>query len=80
MHAGPAAAESCVHFPSCRMWDVNDGSVVNTLAHHSDSVLCLRFKSDIMVTGSRVLCEFVPTYTYMYSSNQRWDMNGLLPP
>ena len=61
------AAVSHVHFPSCRVWDVNDGSIVNTLAHHSGGVYCLKFNSDTLVTGSEVLCIFVPTY--MYSSN-----------
>ena len=45
-----------MHFPSCRVWDVNDGSLVNRLDHHSGWVLCLRFNSDTMVTGSSVMC------------------------
>jgi len=61
------AAVSHVHFPSCRVWDVNDGSIVNTLAHHSDAVYCLKFNSDTLVTGSEVLCIFVPTYMYSNS-------------
>jgi len=51
-----------MHFLSCRVWDVSDGSLVNRLDHHSDSVMSLRFNSDTLVTGSWVLCMFVPTY------------------
>ena len=71
-------AVSHMHFPSCRVWDVSDGSLVNRLVHHGDEVLSLRFNSDTLVTGSQVLCIFVPTY--MYSSNQRLDVNSLLHP
>ena len=67
-------AVSCMHFPSCRVWDVSDGSLVNTLYHHHGAVCSLRFNSDTLVTGSEVLCIFVPTY--MYSSNQRLDFNS----
>ena len=55
-----------MHFPSCRVWDVNDGSLVNRLDHHSDLVLCLRFNSDTMVTASWVLCILVSIYMTLY--------------
>ena len=58
-----------MHFPSCRVWDVNDGSLVNRLDHHSDMVLCVRFNSDTMVTGSEVLCIVYLLYMTLYSSN-----------
>ena len=48
-----------MHFPSCRVWDVNDGSLVNTLDHHHAPVHSFRFNSDTMVTGSEVLCILV---------------------
>ena len=54
------AAVFHMHFPSCRVWDVNDGSLVNRLDHHGDPVLSLKFNSDTLVTGSSVLCIFVP--------------------
>ena len=72
------AAVSHMHFPSCRVWDVSNGSLVNRLVHHSDEVFSLRFNSDTLVTGSQVLFIFVPTH--MYSSNQRLDFNSLLHP
>ena len=53
---------SYMHFPSCRVWDVSDGSLVNRLDHHHGTVFSLRFNSDILVTGSAVMCIFVPTY------------------
>jgi len=59
------AAVSHVYFASCRVWDVNDGSIVNTLPHHGDAVRCLKFNSDTLVTGSAVLCVFVPIYIHV---------------
>ena len=70
------AAVSHMHFPSCRVWNITDGSLLNTL-DHCHAVLSLRFNSNTLVTGSAVLCIFVPTY--MYPSNQRLDFNSLLP-
>jgi len=61
-------AASRMHFPSCRVWDVSNGSLVNRLVHQGSAVLSLRFNSDTLVTGSVVMCIFVPTY--MYTSNQ----------
>ena len=56
------AAVSHMHFPSCRVWDVSDGSLVNKLVHHDRTVYSLRFNSDTLVTGSLVLSIFVPAY------------------
>jgi len=47
-------AVSLMHFPSRRVWDVNDGSLLNTLDHHTAGVEGLRFNSDTLVTGSLV--------------------------
>ena len=75
-----------MHFPSCRVLDLNDGSLVNRLDHHSGPVLCVRFNSDTMVTGSGVLCILVYIHDIVLlkyavtQSYQRQDMNGLLPP
>ena len=59
------AAVSHMHFPSCRVWDVNDGSLVNRLDHHGDAVFSLRFNSDTLVTGSEVLCIYICTYIHV---------------
>lgn len=39
-------------FPS-RVWDVNTGEVLNTLIHHNEAVLHLRFSNGLMVTCSK---------------------------
>uniref|UniRef100_A0A2K5NAQ2 F-box domain-containing protein n=1 Tax=Cercocebus atys TaxID=9531 RepID=A0A2K5NAQ2_CERAT len=36
-----------------RVWDVNRGEVLNTLIHHNEAVLLLRFSSGLMVTCSK---------------------------
>uniref|UniRef100_A0A2K6NJH8 Anaphase-promoting complex subunit 4-like WD40 domain-containing protein n=1 Tax=Rhinopithecus roxellana TaxID=61622 RepID=A0A2K6NJH8_RHIRO len=36
-----------------RVWDVNMGEVLNTLIHHNEAVLHLRFSSGLMVTCSK---------------------------
>lgn len=38
---------------SCRVWDVNTGEVLNTLIHHNEAVLHLRFSNGLMVTCSK---------------------------
>ena len=58
-----------MHFPSCRVWDVNDGSLVNRLDYHSGTVFCVRFNSDTLVTGSLVLCIVYLLYMTLYSSS-----------
>lgn len=35
------------------MWDVNSGEVLNTLIHHNEAVLHLRFCNGLMVTCSK---------------------------
>lgn len=37
----------------CRVWDVNTGEVLNTLIHHNEAVLHLRFSNGLMVTCSK---------------------------
>lgn len=41
-----------------RVWDVNTGDMVNTLIHHCEAVLHLRFNNGMMVTCSKV-CLFI---------------------
>lgn len=36
-----------------RVWDVNTGEVLNTLIHHNEAVLHLRFCNGLMVTCSK---------------------------
>ena len=38
----------------CRVWDVHTGEMLNTLLHHCEAVLHLRFNSHTMVTCSKV--------------------------
>lgn len=38
---------------SRRVWDVNTGEVLNTLIHHNEAVLHLRFSNGLMVTCSK---------------------------
>lgn len=42
-----------VFFSSSRVWDVNTGEVLNTLIHHNEAVLHLRFSNGLMVTCSK---------------------------
>ena len=37
------------------MWSIQNGEMVNTLIHHCEAVLHLRFSDGIMVTCSKVL-------------------------
>ena len=37
-----------------RVWSVKTGEMVNTLIHHCEAVLHLRFSNDMMVTCSKV--------------------------
>lgn len=41
----------CIDF---RIWDVSTGEMVNTLIHHCEAVLHLRFQNGVMVTCSKV--------------------------
>lgn len=38
---------------NCRVWDVNAGEMLNTLIHHCEAVLHLRFNNGMMVTCSK---------------------------
>lgn len=38
-----------------RVWDVTTGEMVNTLIHHCEAVLHLRFSNGMMVTCSKVM-------------------------
>lgn len=40
-------------FLTRRVWDVNSGEVLNTLIHHNEAVLHLRFCNGLMVTCSK---------------------------
>ena len=42
----------CIVFD--RVWSIHDGSLQNTLIHHCEAVLHLRFQDGIMVTCSKV--------------------------
>lgn len=39
--------------PICRVWEVTTGEVLNTLIHHNEAVLHLRFANGLMVTCSK---------------------------
>ena len=41
-------------FPALRVWDVHTGNMLNTLVHHCEAVLHLRFFNKTMVTCSKV--------------------------
>ena len=38
----------------CRVWNVHTGEMLNTLIHHCEAVLHLRFQEGMMVTCSKV--------------------------
>ena len=61
-----------MHFPSCRVWDVNDGSLVNRLDHHSGPVQSLKFNSDTMVTCSWVLCIVYLSHVKLSKTGYEW--------
>lgn len=42
-----------------RVWDIRRGIMVNTLPHHREAVLHLRFSNGIMVTCSKVRLSFL---------------------
>ena len=45
----------CTHtHTTCRVWDVSNGQMLNTLVHHCEAVLHLRFNNNTMVTCSKV--------------------------
>lgn len=46
----PTGLKYCVNF---RVWDVNTGEMLNTLIHHCEAVLHLRFNNGMMVTCSK---------------------------
>lgn len=43
-----------VMYYCCRVWDVGNGQMLNTLVHHCEAVLHLRFSDATMVTCSKV--------------------------
>jgi len=45
---------------ACRVWSLKNGELVNTLQHHSEAVLHLRFADGIMVTCSKVAAALLP--------------------
>ncbi|NXS01311.1 FBW1A protein, partial [Oxylabes madagascariensis] len=45
--------QSLVSNPSLLVWDVNAGEMLNTLIHHCEAVLHLRFNNGMMVTCSK---------------------------
>lgn len=49
-----------------RVWNVNTGDMVNTLIHHCEAVLHLRFNNGMMVTCSKVRKYFVSNI-YFYN-------------
>ena len=42
-----------ITLPFCRVWEVKTGEVLNTLIHHNEAVLHLRFANGLMVTCSK---------------------------
>lgn len=42
-----------LHLFLCRVWEVTTGEVLNTLIHHNEAVLHLRFANGLMVTCSK---------------------------
>lgn len=45
-----------------RVWDVKTGEMVNTLIHHCEAVLHLRFNNGMMVTCSKVSFFFISIF------------------
>ena len=45
---------SRTHTHTHRVWDVSNGQMLNTLVHHCEAVLHLRFNNNTMVTCSKV--------------------------
>ena len=43
----------------CRVWNVHTGEMLNTLIHHCEAVLHLRFQEGMMVTCSKVFTKKV---------------------
>lgn len=48
-----SVGKHCAVLFSSRVWDVNTGEVLNTLIHHNEAVLHLRFSNGLMVTCSK---------------------------
>ena len=51
----------------CRVWDVKSGEMMNTLIHHCEAVLHLRFCDGIMVTCSKVSLKKQTFWMYFYT-------------
>ena len=56
-------------FADFRVWDARTGEMLNTLIHHCEAVLHLRFCDGIMVTCSKVSdsCQIVSYSCVQYS-------------
>lgn len=52
-----------------RVWDVESGDMVNTLIHHCEAVLHLRFNNGMMVTCSKVGLPNEIAFYYYYIEN-----------
>lgn len=69
-----------------RVWDVKTGEMVNTLIHHCEAVLHLRFNNGMMVTCSKVIDILIIFYSGHFSNNFKnqiqdrsiavWDMTS----
>lgn len=46
-------SDSLLNVVCSRVWDVNTGEMLNTLIHHCEAVLHLRFNNGMMVTCSK---------------------------
>ena len=53
----------------CRVWNVHTGEMLNTLIHHCEAVLHLRFQEGMMVTCSKV---FTTRVLHVCFSNVNW--------
>lgn len=61
-----------------RVWDVSTGDMVNTLIHHCEAVLHLRFSNGMMVTCSKVMYVIqltslpIPTFKGTINEEDDW--------
>lgn len=50
-----------------RVWDVKTGEMTNTLIHHCEAVLHLRFNNGMMVTCSKVIIDVIVVCSRKFS-------------